>query len=452
MPDFDVLILGAGAAGLAAARILSAHGVSLALLEARDRIGGRVNTIRPTVSSLPIELGAEFVHGRSPEIFEIVREAGLTLCELGGDAWESQVGQLSQAEDDDDTGMGAILQAVADWQGADMSFQAFLDTHFSGADWAEARRQASGYIEGFDAADPDQVSVRWLARTEAASFAIDGERQFRLLEGYDRLLVRLREGLNPARTTLALSTVARDIRWAPGEVEITAHQSGSGVPLSFTARAALCTLPLGVLAAPPDAPGAVRFIPALPHKHAAIEKLAMGQVVKVVFRFREVFWDNGTQARLRLPSLSFLFSDDATMPTWWTNYPLLTPILTGWVGGPRAARLASQADAAIAEQALAALARVLGVGQGYLEAQLESWQVHNWSSDPHARGAYSYVRVGGLEAPQKLGEPVEHTLFFAGEATNNEGHTGTVHGALATGRRAANEIIAQIGSRHSTGA
>jgi len=106
MAQFDVLILGAGAAGLAAARDLSARGLSVALLEARDRLGGRIYTSRPAGSSLPIELGAEFVHGRSLEIFEIVREAWLTLCELTGDAWWSESGRLSQ-ESDNDTGMGA---------------------------------------------------------------------------------------------------------------------------------------------------------------------------------------------------------------------------------------------------------------------------------------------------------------------------------------------------------
>jgi monoamine oxidase len=185
----------------------------------------------------------------------------------------------------------------------------------------------------------------------------------------------------------------------------------------------------------------------LPEKRAAIEQLEMGQVVKVAFRFREMFWDAQAGTAPQLPRLSFLFSDDAVLPTWWTGYPLLTPLLIGWVGGPRAVRLSSLPDAAIAEQALGALARVLGVSTGWLEARLEGWQTHNWSADPFSRGAYSYVRVGGIDAPGQLAAPVEGTLFFAGEATDTNGHTGTVHGALATGKRAADQIIAELAHR-----
>jgi monoamine oxidase len=446
MAHFDVLVLGAGIAGLAGARVLSESGLSLALLEARDRIGGRIFTSRPAGGTLPVELGAEFVHGQPREIFELAQAARLTLYELTGDVWTSESGRLSKARSAD-RGMNTILQAISDWQGEDRSLEAFLAERFAGDRWAAARNQVRGYIEGFDAAAPDQVSVRWLKQTEAASASIGGERQFRILEGYDRLLWWLRDGLNAERTLLASGTVVRDIQWERGQVEVTARAADGGTLSSFTAQAALITLPQGVLAAPTDAAGAVRFIPALPKKQIALKHLAMGPVVKVVFRFREAFWDTGSRGRQRMSRLSFLFSDNEVMPTWWTSYPLLTPVLTGWTGGPRAANLVSVPDATLAERALQALARVLGMQGGYLEAQLDAWQVHNWSADPYSRGAYSYVCVGGLKAPQVLSEPVEDTLFFAGEATNDEGHTGTVHGALATGRRGAEAIIAKLRSR-----
>ncbi len=443
MAHFDVLVLGAGAAGIAAAHALSEAGLSVALLEARDRIGGRICTTRPAGSSLPVELGAEFVHGRSPEVFDLVRQARLTLCELTGDSWSSEGGQLSKAGRGG-RGMGAILQAISDWQGEDQSLQTFLDERFPGARWAAARSQILGYIEGYDAAVSDQVGVRWLQQTEEAADSIDGEHPYRILEGYEPLLRWLLDNLHAERTHLALHTVVQDIRWAQGQVEVTAHQAGSAALTSFTAQAALITLPLGVLAAPPDAAAAVHFIPDLPDKHAVIKQIAMGQVVKVVFGFREAFWDTEWQGHPPLSRLSFLFSEDEVMPTWWTSYPLLTPMLTGWVGGPRASRLSSASDAALAEQALAALGRVLAVEGGYLEAQLDSWHVHNWNTDPYSRGAYSYGRVGGFDAPRTLSEPVAGTLFFAGEATNDEGHTGTVHGALSTGQRAARQIIAHL--------
>lgn len=444
MPDYDVLIIGAGAAGLAAASALSARGLSLAVLEARDRIGGRIFTIRPSGSLLPVELGAEFVHGCAPETFGLAQAAGLTLYERDGATWSSAGGHLSAIDDEShyDNGMGTILQALNNWQGEDQSFQSFIHERFSGKRWAEARRSASGYVEGFDAAESDQVSARWLAQSEAALASIDGERSFGLVDGYDRLLWWLRMGLHPERTALLLNTVVQTIQWSRGQVEVIARSALGTALEAFTARAAIITLPLGVLAAPPDAPGAVRFSPDLPGKRAAIERLAMGHTVKVILQFREMFWEKDAQELPRMERLSFLFSDDEVMPTWWTTHPVLTPTLTGWAGGPRAAKLAHQSDAAIAGQALEALARVLRVRRGALEARLEAWHLHNWSADPYACGAYSYVRVGGIDAPGQLAAPLEDTLFFAGEATNTDGFTGLVHGALVTGTRAANEIIA----------
>jgi monoamine oxidase len=473
MPNYDALVIGAGAAGLAAARDLSDAGLTVSILEARDRVGGRIYTVRPPGFGLPIELGAEFVHGRPPETFAIARAAGLTLVERTGADWLSEGGRLRNTDvwddagsptggmddeeagaeddaDDGERGMGDILAALVTERGADRSFQAFVDERFPGDGWVAARERASLYVQGFDAADPADVSIRWLAQTETAAASIDGDRQFRVLEGYDRLLEWLQAGLRREQGSLRLSTVVRELRWSPGHVEAVA-QTPLGEPLeTFTARAAVVTLPLGVLAAPPEAPGAVRFLPDLPEQRRALEQLVMGHTVKVVLRFREHFWDYVGQSDAALPAmprLSFLFSRDAALPTWWTSYPLLSPTLTAWVGGPGAAPFAGKSDDTIAAQALDALARILGVPRATLEAHLDAWHLHNWSTDPYSCGAYSYVRVGGSDAPSapsRLAAPVAGTLFFAGEATDDAGHTGTVHAALASGRNAARSLIATI--------
>src|SRR5262249_55102297 len=199
-------------------------------------------------------------------------------------------GADNSGEPDD---MDAILGALTRWQGEDRSFRAFLDDRFSDTRWTEARRSASSYVEGFDAADPDRVSIRWLAQSEGALASIEAWHQYRFREGYDRLLVWLYDSLGPARTTLFPSTIAHEIQWAPGQVEVAVH-SPLGAPLDpFTARAAVVTLPLGVLAAPDNESesGGIRFLPDLPEKRAAIEQLEMGQVVKVVLRFRSPFWE-----------------------------------------------------------------------------------------------------------------------------------------------------------------
>lgn len=472
MPDVDVVVIGAGAAGLAAAHILVDAGRSLALLEARDRIGGRIYTVRRGGAGLPIELGAEFVHGRPPVTFTLAASAGLTLVEqegevsfgtreqplsaaLGSTHGENEHPHSDDDADDEEDGFGAILAAVAGETGPDRTFQQFLYDRFPGPRWAAARSAATGYVEGYEAADPATVSVRWLAHSEAASAAGDGDRQFRFLAGYDRLMDWLRDQLPPNRATLHLNTEVYEIAWSPGHVTVHARAAADATGLdTWTARAAIITLPLGVLAAPSGARGAVRINPPASEQTAAMQRLAMGHAVKVVLRFRQLFWDALKPTFPQLPRLSFMFRGDfggasgaeyapPLFPTWWTSAPLLVPTLTAWMGGPRAARLAETAPEAIASLALDSLTRALGVSRADLDALLEGWDMHSWGADPYARGAYSYVLAGGLDAPAQLATPVADTLFFAGEATDNA-DTGTVHAALASGQRAAHALLAAL--------
>ena len=463
MADYDVIIIGAGAAGLAAASALARRGYRIALVEARNRLGGRVATMRPSGATLPIELGADFVHGRPDETFALAAEAGVRLYEQTGRAWAAdEDGDRDSLQPDDveagEGDVGAVFAAIRDWQGADSSLQALLDQRFAGKRWAVARQYVSGYVEGFDAAEVDRVSVAWLRQTELAFDTIDGDRQYRVLDGYDRLMDWLGDNLPSSLADIRLLSVARDVRWQRGEVTVRLETPSGGALDAITGRAALVTAPLAVLKrsfATPEEAGALRFSPEPPGKRDALARLEMGHALKVVLRFRLPFWEKltphasqqlgalwpGQSVHFRLmPRLSFLFADDPVAPTWWTAHPVVAPLLTGWIAGPRAARLASMSDDAIAEEAVTALARILSMERETLEKLLVGRYVHNWSSDPYSGGGYSYVAVGGLTAPGELAAPVEDTLFFAGEATNQHGHTGTVHGALQTGYLAAEEI------------
>lgn len=468
MADYDVVIIGTGAAGLAAAAVLVRGGYTVALVEARERVGGRVHTIRPPLATLPVELGADFVHGRPPEVFSIAEEAGLRLYEHTGTSWVALGGRLQSDEDEaageddpddnedeDGDDVSAIFAAIEGWQGEDRSLQDLFDARFAGERWARARQRVSRYVEGFDAADVDRVSVAWLQQAELASDAMDGNRQFRVLDGYDRVLTWLSDGLGTA-ADLRLQTVAREIRWRRGHAEVRL-ESPAGAPLgAISARVALITVPLGVLKRSfddPETPGAVRLTPEPPGKREALARLGMGHAVKVVLRFRLIFWDALPQELrpdhklVSLPQFSFMFADDPVIPTWWTAHPVVAPLLTGWTAGPRAARLANASDEAIADEAVAALSRVLGIERDDLNKLLVGKHTHNWSADPFSSGGYSYVYTGGLAAPAMLAEPVEETLFFAGEATNTEGDTGTVHGALQTGYRAGEAIARALVER-----
>lgn len=484
MADIDVVIIGAGAAGLAAASTLVREGYSVAVVEARERIGGRIHTIRVPGATLPIELGADFVHGRPPETFSLAAEAGIRLYEHTGNSWAARDGRFNSERffdedesdddgnddsdddsDDEDNGshdassLGAIFAAIRSWQEEDRSLQSLLDERFAGKRWQTARQRIRGYAEGFDAAALDRVSVAWLRQTELASDALDGDRQYRVLDGYDRLMDALAGRITDAGAQIHLEHVARELRWQRGEVTLRLETpTGTNLP-EVTAHAAIVTLPLGVLKRSfeqPDAPGAMDMQPEPPGKRALLGLLEMGHALKVVLRLSDVFWDalpgqppNTGVSRPKLPQLpgfSFLFSDDPVLPTWWTMQPVVAPMLVGWAAGPRAASLANASTEELADGALNALARVLGLPRAALEhGLLVGSHVHNWSADPFSSGAYSYVAVGGLDAPAALAEPVEDTLFFAGEATNADGNTGTVHAALSSGYLAAAAVSRALG-------
>ncbi len=157
----DVAIVGAGVAGLAAMRILEGRAVPTLVLEARERIGGRIATVRDRRIPHPIEVGAEFVHGSAPELDEIAREAGLIVYAVDGERWRSRGGRLTRLEDFWDR-----LEVVArrlDARKADRSFAEFLDAAPGGRRAADARALMRSFVEGFHAADTRRISMRALA-------------------------------------------------------------------------------------------------------------------------------------------------------------------------------------------------------------------------------------------------------------------------------------------------
>jgi monoamine oxidase len=435
--EAEVIVLGGGVAGLAAAVELSQADRRVLLLEARERLGGRVHT-QQEPGLLPIELGAEFVHGRPAEIWELLRGAQAPVEFTGRDHYAGHKLAAWHVF----TKVEALL-AEMKRQEPDRSFLDFLKQrpHVD----EEAKRWALRYVRGFHAARPEEISVNSLVQDMQADEAIEGDRVFRIPAGYDALARTLQENCQPQNLTVHLSTPAETVRWRPGEVEVRAR-SASGDRVSFLGGCALITLPLGVLQAAPGSRGAVAFVPALEQKQRALGQLAMGKVIRVTLRFRERFWEkrDGPQlARLR-----FLFSDDETFPAWWTSARAPAALLTGWAPGECAEALSGRTEAQIVQQALEALARILKLPTSRLQALLEKGYAHDWQSDPWARGAYSYVKVGGENAPRELAEPVANTLFFAGEATHYQGQHGTVHGAIASGRRAAREILqTRVGER-----
>jgi monoamine oxidase len=290
------------------------------------------------------------------------------------------------------------------------------------------------WVEAYDAAEPDRVSVRFLARERAAEEQIQGERAFRLAGGYDGIPHALRARIPPERGIVHLETIATEVQWQRGAVTVEAGTPEGATRGPFSARRLIVAVPLGVLQA-----GLVRFTPSLLDKEKAVRGLEMGHVFKLAFAFTDRFWEP------RFPDeLGFLITPDEPFKGWWTGYPVYAPVLVAWSGGPSADALAGLSSTAQVDRALESLAKLLGEGRAFIDRQLVTWATHDWAADPFARGAYSYVLTGGMEAQANLARPVEQTLFFAGEATELAGHQATVHGALFAGVRAADEVIRSL--------
>ena len=433
--DYDALVIGAGVAGLNAGRLLAEAGQRVAILEARDRIGGRIWTqpIAPDQSqpAFAVELGAEFVHGLPQETWSLIKQAGLSAVEVDGSSlWFD--GSRLMAANEQRGATEAVLEDLTQWMqkqpgGSDFSFVEYLKGQ--AVDPITAR-MASNRVEGFNAADQHRISVAALAKQQAAEDAIDADRLFRIEGGYAAVPNFLAEKFIAAGGTLILGAPARKIVWKRGAVAV--ETTGPDGDLQYHSNCAVITVPLGVLQAQ-----TIEFVPRPSEVLFHANRLEMGAVMRLTLVFKQKFWD---------PQLSFLFAPAESPPTWWTPMPHEAPVLTAWAGGPRAGLLlkliTADGDAgALRDRCLATLAKIFARPLSDIRQMLSSWHLHDWQRDEYARGAYSYVHVGALDAPDKMRVPVEDTLYFAGEHTDASGHWGTVHAALATGLAAADLAI-----------
>jgi monoamine oxidase len=401
-PACDVIVIGAGAAGLAAAQALARAGRSVLVLEARERIGGRVWTRRMPGLAVPVELGAEFVHGEAAVTYGLLEKAGMQTVASG------RVQRYAA---------GARLRPVDSFKQAQRAMQersALEERDLSFADFLARRRLpaitrtfAQLMVQGFDAADPARASARAIAE-EWGGGQLQGA-QPRLREGYGPLLDWVAGEIVRRGARLKLQAAVREVRWCRGRVQVL------GEGFAFTARQAVVTLPLGVLQS-----RAVNFIPSL-EKQSALRRLASGPVIKAALRFPSAFWQQ------RAPGVAFFHAPRAAYPTFWTPLPARVPLLIAWSGGPNATQASWEAIRAGLRQLF-----------GQVE-EPDQMLIHDWAQDPFARGAYSYVRVGGEGARGALAAPLADTLYFAGEATSLD-DAGTVAGALASGQRAAREL------------
>jgi monoamine oxidase len=432
--SWDVVIIGAGAAGLTAARGLAARGRRVLVLEARDRVGGRIDPRIEPGWPAGFEAGAEFVHGRAPAIERLVRLGRWRLREVEERHWQGDGRRLVRIDGRWKAAL-ALLEELPQ-AGRDRTF----DELAAAAGWRrragpDVRGLLRTYVEGFNAAPADRIGLQGLRLQTRAASAIDGDRLFRLPGGYGPLVDLLARRARRAGAVFRMGTEARGVRWRRGRAIVETRALLGARSSRLATRAVVVTVPLGVLRASVGA-GRLRFDPPLPRdKRRAIRALGVGQVVRALLRFRQPLQARGAQ------DLTFLHVPGAAFPTFWRAADGEDRVLVAWAGGPAARDLEGRPTGETARAALRSLARGLSRDAATLAAELEAFRVFDWQADPHARGAYSFIPVGALDAVARLAAPLADTVFFAGEATHTAGATGTVHGALDTGERVVREIL-----------
>lgn len=407
-----MIIIGAGAAGLAAAQTLTGAGKSVLLLEARDRLGGRIHTVYDPASPMPVELGAEFIHGRPKELLDIARISNLLLYNAEGEHWHFQGGRLTRANDVWDQ-IEQVMGRLKQLRDEDISFCEFLQRHVP----AERQKElATAFVEGFDAAPADRISAKALAQAEASAEQQGGYESLRIASGYDGIIEHFRSTLDPQRATVRLRTIVSTVRWRRGAVEIESRGPCGEDREPAQAKAAVITVPLGVLKASQGQEGALTFEPEVPGKRQAAQQLEMGAVVKILLQFASPFWREpglGTVAQdQRLDRMAFVHASKIPFATWWSFFPVESTTLVGWAGGPSAQGLIGKSEPQILRQAISTLSNLFGVDHRQVESTIQKVWTCDWQSDVFSRGAYSYVPVGAIPAAKELGKPVEKTLFF----------------------------------------
>jgi monoamine oxidase len=407
----SVAIVGGGMAGLSAALELAATN-SVTVIEARDRLGGRILTRH---SEIPTELGAEFVHGKTPETWRFIKAADLTTHEVPDRHWKFAEGTLVELSDFWEQ-LSSVTGEIKPRE-RDKSFAEFLDEIRKPRESVEL---AAGFIEGFHAAPLEAASTQATRLSEKSSEKLEGQRAFRINEGSDRLVEYLERECRGKGVCFRTNCEVSAVKWDTRPVAV---QLSNGDALS--ADRVIVTLPIGVLKR-----RKVTFDPAPQSKLEAIDALEMGVVTKVVMHFRERFWPE--------PNFGFVHSEGEWFSTWWADPR--GNLLTAWAGGPNGQKLAVESDHFIRERALESVSVLFGERLSRVRELLLATYSHNWTADRFARGAYSFIPVDGVGACRELARSEEELLFFAGEATDLNYQFGTVHAAIASGFRAAREV------------
>jgi monoamine oxidase len=414
----DIVVIGAGAAGLIAARELARAAKRVTILEARERCGGRIHPLPSADFGYPAEGGAEFVHGEAPVTHRLLGEAGLSTLPLQGARWNVKKGAFSR-RDLSDPYTDRLHQVLTGLR-SDMTVAEFLQQRFAGPEFTQLRYSIVRRVESYDAADPRRASVLAL-RDEW----MDGGRSTRIAGGYHALLDFLVSECRKSGVTIRLGSAVTAIE----------ASDGGGVVLYANGDANECdavilTVPIPLLTE-------IVLPPPEREKVAAAANIGFGNIIKILLRFETRWW---LEYRKDLADLTSLLSD-ASIPVWWTQHPADLPVLTGWFGGPKTEAMAHFDEDELIEAGIASLADIFDLDPKQLTRNLVMARAINWANDPFARGAYSYATPEARKAKSTLARPDGRPVLFSGEALYRGPEMGTVEAALANGLETAQTIL-----------
>lgn len=413
---YDVIIIGAGAAGLMALRQLTTAGYNVCMLEATASAGGRIETINEPGFDDATETGPEFIHGNLELTFKLLKEAGISVEETTGSMISVQNGNWNAEDTSED--WEKFMRQLYKLEN-DITVETFLQQYFPEECYKKLRSGITHYAEGFDLADISKASSFFI-RNE---WTHESEPNYRINGGYGKLIDFLEAQCRQNNATILFDHPVYKIEY---DSESAAVYTANGA--SFRAAKIIITVSLGVLQN-----NSIEFNPLPVEYSKAIQQHGFGAVIKLLFQFKTSFWKNYAD------DIAFIISDES-IPTWWTQSPRDKNLLTGWIGGPPAEKLSALSQEELINISLQSLANIFKVDIQYLKQVLVHHKIICWHNKPCIKGGYSYNTIYSTDAKKVLSQPINNIIYFAGEALYEGASQGTVEAALQSGLHVAKMI------------
>ena len=422
---YDVIIIGGGAAGIMAAKLLSESGKKILLLEAKDRLGGRIQRIENFYFTA--EGGAEFIHGNLKTTFDLLKGAGLkketvtgNFCQVTNGKWSTQEEPVPHWD--------TLIKKLKECKG-DTSIDNFLKEFLKAKEYDSAKKRFRKYIEGYDAADPKYANV--FAIRKEMEDAYGG--QYRPVPDYYAIINFLKEEFLKYNGIIKTGEPVKEIRDNKNIEVITSAGK-------YYCKQIIIAVPLGVLQCRKNSGSFIKLSSSLDGYTKSAKGIGNGGVIKFLLEFDKAFWlDEDFLKERNIPAPSYIFAN-TIIPTWWTQYPDKKPLLTGWIAGPASVKMKNYSEKKLKNLSLISLSSIFLMNVEELGNHLKKVDIINWIKEPHILGGYSYSTLQTEKARDILLTPFENKFYFAGEYLLKNS-SSTVDDALRSGRLVAEKII-----------